>query len=612
MVIGTKMAQTEMGGQPNTVSELPKGLMQPQSAAALLSTPRRQLLLQHIWQRTSLSRPQFQRFYGEPIERYAALVQQFPASESHHHAYLGGMLDHGLEIVAFGLKLRQSYLLPIGAPPELQAAQAEAWTAATAYAALLHDIGKVAVDLEVQYGNGAAWHPWHGVLSRPYRFRFDPDRKHRLHEAAAGLLYVSVLGEPILDWLCKFSELWTALLYVLASRHDQGGVLGELVARADRASVAQALGGDPGKTHANGQQSLQRQLREGLRYLVRERFKLNQPQASDGWLTQDALWLVSKTGCDKLRAHLLSHGISGVPESNSVLFDILQEHGLVQATPDGRAIWTARVISVSGWTQEFTFLKLAPALIWDNAERPAPYQGRIALAPEGTVASNPSGTVPTEIKTPRPSIHPGSNASETETAPSDPLALASVVATDSPMGDSEAELVDTSPVHTMPDSSTIEIASSAQAASDLPFSEHDATNQAHGERFLGWLRHAALMRKLIVNDAKALIHTVDGTAFIVTPRIFQRFLQEFPIIRFESRDPNQSPWIGLQKSFERLGRHRKHPNGLNIWICEVAGPRKTRHVNGYLLLDGHDIFAEIPPDNPYLRLTTATPDNNSN
>lgn len=51
------------------------------------------------------------------------------------------MLDHGLEIVAYALKLRQSHLLPAGTTPEDQAAQAEAWTAATAYAALLHNIG---------------------------------------------------------------------------------------------------------------------------------------------------------------------------------------------------------------------------------------------------------------------------------------------------------------------------------------------------------------------------------------------------------------------------------------------------------------------------------------
>ncbi|WP_419723466.1 TraI domain-containing protein [Stutzerimonas stutzeri] len=65
---------------PAPATDLPKGLLRPESAASLLATPRRQKLLEHIWQRT-------------PLERYAELVQQFPASESHHHAYPGGMLD---------------------------------------------------------------------------------------------------------------------------------------------------------------------------------------------------------------------------------------------------------------------------------------------------------------------------------------------------------------------------------------------------------------------------------------------------------------------------------------------------------------------------------------
>jgi len=50
------------------------------------------------------------------------------------------MLDQGLEVVAYALKLRQSHLLPAGAAPEAQASQAEARTAGVAYAALLHDI----------------------------------------------------------------------------------------------------------------------------------------------------------------------------------------------------------------------------------------------------------------------------------------------------------------------------------------------------------------------------------------------------------------------------------------------------------------------------------------
>jgi hypothetical protein len=134
---------------------------------------------------------------------------------------------------------------------------------------------------------------------------------------------------------------------------------------------------------------------------------------------------------------------------------------------------------------------------------------------------------------------------------------------------------------------------------------------SHGERFLDWLQQSVRSRRLIVNDAKALVHTVDGTAFVVTPKIFQRYMHEFPIVRFESRDAqHKQGWMGIQKSFERLGRHRKHPNGLNIWICEVAGPRKTRSVNGYLLLDGRDIFLDIPPDNPYLRLIGTPPTEN--
>ncbi|MCH3084310.1 TraI domain-containing protein, partial [Listeria monocytogenes] len=80
---------------------------------------------------------------------------------------------------------------------------------------------------------------------------------------------------------------------------EHAGVLGELVIQADRASVAQALGGDPVKAMVAPKHALQRKLLEGLRYLLKEELKLNQPQASDGWLTQDALWLVSKTVSDK-------------------------------------------------------------------------------------------------------------------------------------------------------------------------------------------------------------------------------------------------------------------------------------------------------------------------
>ena len=118
-----------------------------------------QQLLKAIWQRTSLSHSQFKRIYLNPIECYAELVQQFPASESYHHAYFGGMLEHGLEIVAYALKYRQLYLLPISVSSEEQSASEDIWTVGIAYAELLHYISKIAVDIHFEYQDGSIWHP---------------------------------------------------------------------------------------------------------------------------------------------------------------------------------------------------------------------------------------------------------------------------------------------------------------------------------------------------------------------------------------------------------------------------------------------------------------------
>lgn len=74
----------------NTTPIVADGFLIPHVAENLLSTVRCQQLLKAIWQRTSLSHSQFKQLYLNLIERYAELVQQFPASESHHHACLGG------------------------------------------------------------------------------------------------------------------------------------------------------------------------------------------------------------------------------------------------------------------------------------------------------------------------------------------------------------------------------------------------------------------------------------------------------------------------------------------------------------------------------------------
>ncbi|CAH0156463.1 MobH family relaxase [Pseudomonas brassicacearum] len=558
---------------PQPTINVAEGYLPIESPQNLLAAEHRRQLLDRIWQYTALSHPQFSQLYLNPIHRYAELVQQLPASETHHHAYLGGMLDHGLELVACSLKLRQSYLLPTGAAPEDQAAQTDAWSAGIAYGALLHDIGKIAVDLLVERQDGRVWHPWHGPLNQPYRLRYHKGRDYHLHGAAAGLLYTQILDRPILDWLSGFPPLWASLLYVLAGQYERAGVLGELVMQADRVSTAQNIGGNPSKALQAPIHSLQHHLISGLRHLVQHELKLNQPGAA-GWLTQDALWLVSKTVTDKLRAYLLSQSIEGIPTSNIAVFDELQSHGLVESTSEGKAIWTA-LVTQGNWQQSFTFLRLQPALIWGSEIRPETFSGTVGVIADDH--SNDASTSP-----PAPKIV--STGSRQSSSPRDPMAME-----------------DTDYLGTLLDMFELEGREASDSPSESPPETSPLPTDDPGQAFLNWVREGIQNHKLIINDSKAKIHTVSGTLFLVTPALFQRYVQEFPGISMGA-DSQGEEWRWVQKQFEKLKVHRKRGKGLNIWTSQVHGPRKKTTLKGYLIAEPTSLLEPIPPDNPFLAL----------
>jgi integrating conjugative element relaxase (TIGR03760 family) len=602
----------------------PNGFLKPAQGEDLLATPRRQKLLENIWQRASLSRSQFVELYRRPLERYAELVQQLPASQNHHHAHPGGMLDHGLEIVAYALKIRQTFLLPIGAPPESQSAQAEAWTAAAAYGALIHDLGKIAVDVHIELEGGKIWHPWHGPINRPYRFRYVKGRNYQLHGAAAALIYAQILSSEILDWLSGFPEACSQLIFVLAGQYEHAGILGEIVVKADQASVAQELGGNPARAVSAPKQSLQRQLADGLRYLVRDTFKLNQPDGpSDGWLTQEALWLVSKPIADQLRAYLLTQGVEGVPSSNAPFFNMLQDQGVIQTNAQDKAIWKATIDNGRGWRNTFTLLKLSPALIWnDPNDRPTAFTGTLEVetgnpaedpsienpvaAPAKTSSLNfepnaaPAVLAPAELSPFETQQHPSNNPAEFDAL------LALLGSINEPLEDTKNNQV--SAAHTAPPklddiqpSQTSEQGGAPHATVE-EVAPMPSNNTELGQRFVEWLKKGIASRSIIINDTKALVHTVAGTAMLVTPGIFKRYVLEFPHIEQQAKAQQANAWQLVQRSFEKQKLHQKTHKSLNIWTCDVVGPRKSKQLKGYLLQDPLTIFSEVPFDNISLSL----------
>lgn len=598
----------------------PQGFHLPAKAAALLQSPLRQQLLENIWRRASLSRAQFNTLYLKPLERYAELVQLLPASENHHHAHLGGLLDHGLEIMAYALKIRQTHLLPIGAPPESQSAQAEAWTAAAAYGALLHDLGKIAVDVRVELEGGQLWHPWHGPITRPYRFKYVKGREYQLHGAASALIYTQVLDNGILDWLSGFPELWKPLIYLLAGQHEHAGILAEIVIQADKASVAQQLGGNPERAITAPKQSLQRQLADGLRFLVREKLKLNQPDGpADGWLAQDALWLVSKPVADQLRAYLLTQGIEGVPSSNAPFFNMLQDQAIIQTNAQDKAIWKATIDNGRGWKNSFTFLKVSPALIWPNPEdRPSGYAGTLtveqeqpstepvaasaAISPAPQEPIKPTADAPVAAQPGRVLMQPAPSNGIQSSERDELLALYSNITEPSEELDaSQGSVAASQPSPGIEEAKPAEDYSEAKARIAAEKDTNTMpTSSTLGGAFVAWLKAGITSHKLIINDAKALVHTVDDTAMLVTPGIFKRFVQEHPELERNADKPGAAAWQLVQRAFEKEKLHQKTSKQLNIWTFNVTGPRKTKQLKGYLLSDPKILFNEQPFNNPSL------------
>ena len=121
------------------------------------------------------------------IAGFAEFVQLLPASESHHHAQLGGLFTHAVEVVNLALDLRRGQILPRGAPPEAIGEQVHRWTYAVFVAALLHGVGKPIADLRVVMRKGPAacepWSPLAGSMfargATSYRVEFtEPTSRH--------------------------------------------------------------------------------------------------------------------------------------------------------------------------------------------------------------------------------------------------------------------------------------------------------------------------------------------------------------------------------------------------------------------------------------------------
>lgn len=349
----------------------------------LLATDERLILIKKIKRLLSVTEEVWQSHYLESVKRFAGLVQQFPASEIHHHSQCGGLLDHTLEALHSAIKISQGTILPPYAQAEDIRVGEERWRYGIFLTVLAHDIGKIVTDLEIVYRNRSTekfthWHPWFEPmnLGAEYTFRYKLGEKGKniklLHEHASISLLPKLLTREATTWLFSDNELLNQIFCTLNNSTFGGKTIAEIVRKADQSSVSRNLGADTGKdVNYSNKVPLHEKIITTLRYLIQEgSLKLNKPGAAI-WVTESETWAVSKTVMQAVQLQLENEGHKGIPKNVVRLFSILNEHNLIIKNQNDDSVWKAEVQDFEKeWKTELTFLRFNNDVIWAGKAPP--------------------------------------------------------------------------------------------------------------------------------------------------------------------------------------------------------------------------------------------------
>lgn len=212
---------------------LPPGYFLPMTARELLASTRRQQWLQSLWDYTSLPKDMYRQYYLVPLEHCVTLMQKFPLTESGPYARPGGMADYMLETVSYAARLSKSYMLPVGAPPEEQAAQSAAWNAVVVYAAMLPSL-EYLCHLHIELESGKYWFPLLDAPPEPYRFRFATEQSPERLQSFGAMLAWKVIPPEAIAWLSNWPEAIKTLSTYLTGFRTQSSVVNSIVSEAIR------------------------------------------------------------------------------------------------------------------------------------------------------------------------------------------------------------------------------------------------------------------------------------------------------------------------------------------------------------------------------------------
>lgn len=302
-------------------------------------------LMNKLERQSGLSPEQFKSHLEPILLAYADLVHLLPASQHHHHCFMGGLIRHGLETACLMLEWMVLTRFDIELTPSEASMRLQRWYVAGIIAALLHDAGKTLTDVRVRSFDGdKEWfmgtrtiHQWavENHLSR-YFISWVKGR-HEKHEQQTTLLLGTLVTTETREWLIEGgTDIWEALV---SATGGQAGPLTRAVQIADSRSVRYD-GERHGNTAAGGCNVSIRQLcLDAMRDLVDNRIWTFNGPDSRLWKTHEGVFIAWDAGSAEIILHATRDTANSFPSTDSDLLAAMSENELIEICPDGSLLW---------------------------------------------------------------------------------------------------------------------------------------------------------------------------------------------------------------------------------------------------------------------------------
>ena len=641
------VAQSHEPGAPDVaIAGHQPGWLRVLDAPTLVAMCKLAPTLQQIQRESKLAQSAWTRDIAPAIARYLEFVQLLPASEAHHHAHVGGLAAHTIEVVSAALRLRNGTLLPSGRSAEEIDAQRDFWTYATILAALLHDVGKPMTDLRIELvdrpgGPPRRWLPVTGDLgavgAAEYLVGFAPraERDYDAHRRLPVVLMQRIVPASTMAFLSHEPGVMAQLMALLCGDGAAAGALFDIVRRADQASTgSNLLQGPRNRFMTATAVPLVERLNQALRQLLADgRLPLNRDGGA-GWVSANAVWFVAKRLADTVREEILRcdpDATDSVPgaNKNDRLFDAWQDYAVLERHPEtGQAIWYVRVEGAD-YSHEFAVLKFPLAKLYDQESLyPPAFQGSVtilagrnstsAAPPETTAAaaateeapeSLPAGAAKgrtrrraagAEIPAPKPA-----HAARHDPAPAPPPeASASETPSRPAAGDDLLDDDDTAEVEARRANKRRGRARPVVPFVEVPALAGDAEAGEVALAFMSWLQRGVGDGSIKYNEAGAMVHFVAHGMLLVSPRIFREYAALAGLDEDAGEPPERDKrGAVVQREVLRAGWHLVGAGRTNIHAFAVMkrGGVKAGKLAAVVILHPERWFNPVPPTNPCIQ-----------